>query len=424
MRIGLFTDSYIPRPDGIAIAVETMREGLEQAGHEVHVFCPSRPGVRYPKNVHAFHSAPSLLYEGLRTSWPFWPINTKMVKDLNLDIIHIHTPLFVGQFGMTMARKLGIPVALTCHSDLDLASEYPALVPGLYVLFMFTAFSARDWSNYWRRRHVRTNGQKYGSDLAKRLYGYLSDNVDAVIVPSQKMRSQLLPYIKESKLHHVANGLDVSPAPGDYDRPKIRNHLSIPLDANVLITTSRPVVEKRIDYAVRILARLVKKAEASYLIIVGDGPERSKLKLMAKRLGVYDTTRFIGAVSHEEVFSHLAAADIYINPCLRETFGLSIAEAALMQKPLLLFDEQLSELLDDGKSGYFVTSVADAAAKADNLFKNPSLLQAFGQHGRQLVRERFSREHHTQGLIDTYQSVIKKDAGKTRTKLKYRLRTR
>ena len=56
MRIGLFTDSYIPRPDGIAIAVETMRAGLEKSGHEVHVFCPSRPGVKYGANIHAFHS--------------------------------------------------------------------------------------------------------------------------------------------------------------------------------------------------------------------------------------------------------------------------------------------------------------------------------------------------------------------------------
>ena len=275
-----------------------------------------------------------LLYEGLRTSWPFWPVNTKRVKELNLDVIHIHTPLFIGQFGLAMARKLDIPVVLTCHSDLDLASEYPALVPGLYVLFMFTAFSAKDFNNYWRRRHVRTRGHKYGSDLAKRLYGYMSDNVDAVIVPSQKMRKQLLPYIHKSKLQHVTNGLDVSADPKSYDRLSLRTKLQIPPNANVLITTSRPVVEKRLTLAVRTLAKLRKKTETSYLVVVGDGPERPKLLSLAKRLDVYDNIRFVGAVPHEEVFSYLAAADIYINPCLRETFGLSIAEASLMQKPI------------------------------------------------------------------------------------------
>ena len=91
MRIGLFSDSYLPRMDGIAISVESFRLGLEALGHTVFVCCPKRPEqFDEPNNrIYRFSSLPSFSYEGYRDTFPFMPEHIRSVNSLRLDIIHI-----------------------------------------------------------------------------------------------------------------------------------------------------------------------------------------------------------------------------------------------------------------------------------------------------------------------------------------------
>ena len=60
MRIGLFTNNYVPFCGGVTISVETLRQGLEARGHEVWTFAPRFPGPRHdPPRVVRFPSVPA-----------------------------------------------------------------------------------------------------------------------------------------------------------------------------------------------------------------------------------------------------------------------------------------------------------------------------------------------------------------------------
>ena len=98
MRIGFFSDSYLPSRDGIAISVETSRQQLEAMGHEVYIMAPA-PSLRYKeknKRVIRFPAVKGLFYEDYLTSLFFPPQALRKIEKLKLDIIHFHTP---GQMG-------------------------------------------------------------------------------------------------------------------------------------------------------------------------------------------------------------------------------------------------------------------------------------------------------------------------------------
>lgn len=69
------------------------------------------------------------------------------------------------------------------------------------------------------------------------------------------------------------------------------------------------------------------------LDVVGDGPDRAALEQLAEQLGVADRVNFRGYVTNPE--SYYIQAEIVIQPCEAETFGLALFEAADYRKPVV-----------------------------------------------------------------------------------------
>ncbi|HVX58747.1 MAG TPA: glycosyltransferase, partial [Candidatus Saccharimonadales bacterium] len=199
MRIGIFTDSFVPRPDGIAIAVDTMRQALEQEGHEVYVFCPARPEAIYDDpHIITYPSVPAFFYEGLRAAWPFGRRKLQEIEELRLDIIHIHLPFMIGFAGLRAAKKLSIPVVMSCHQDMDYVKDYPGafLLGGLILLpvMLITGRFRQAGRLLFARRVDKRLPWRY--DLVRRSYTFLTDSCDAAVAPSHKIFDQLKPYSK------------------------------------------------------------------------------------------------------------------------------------------------------------------------------------------------------------------------------------
>src|SRR5213594_2255984 len=101
VRIALFTDSYLPTVDGVVTSVLTTRRQLEAHGHEVIVFAPEDPrrrGRREPGTIYVrakeFHH-----YPGYRLAM-FPGRETDLIKEMGIDVIHIHGVGFVGIKGL------------------------------------------------------------------------------------------------------------------------------------------------------------------------------------------------------------------------------------------------------------------------------------------------------------------------------------
>src|SRR5205809_1081120 len=117
MRIALFTDSYLPTVDGVVTSVLSTRRQLEAHGHEVVVFAPEDPrrrGTREDGSVYVrakeFHH-----YPGYRLAM-FPGREVDVIKDLGIDVIHIHGVGFVGIKGLWASWQAKIPRVSTFHT--------------------------------------------------------------------------------------------------------------------------------------------------------------------------------------------------------------------------------------------------------------------------------------------------------------------
>lgn len=116
--------------------------------------------------------------------------------------------------------------------------------------------------------------------------------------------------------------------------------------------------------AVRTLAELVGRGLDARLTWVGDGPLRAATEAAAREHGVADRLTVTGAVAPEEVPGHLAAADVFFLPTLRETFGVAIAEALAHGRPVVVGATGAQSEYVPPRVGELV-SVQDPGAYAD-----------------------------------------------------------
>ena len=99
-----------------------------------------------------------------------------------------------------------------------------------------------------------------------------------------------------------------------------REQYSFKPDDILLITVGRVVLRKALHelfYIVKMLQPMNIK-----LLVVGDGPEKDKLKTLTVSLGLSDNIFFLGNTSDEEKFQFLNISDIYVSTSQHEGFGI------------------------------------------------------------------------------------------------------
>ncbi len=111
MRVGLFTNNYLPFRGGVTTAVETLRRGLEAMGHSVWVFAPAWSGPHVdPAYVFRYPSAPAPTYPGFAIPLPFSRRLSRAARELELDVFHAQHPFLLGVTARRLARAEGRPL--------------------------------------------------------------------------------------------------------------------------------------------------------------------------------------------------------------------------------------------------------------------------------------------------------------------------
>jgi len=104
---------------------------------------------------------------------------------------------------------------------------------------------------------------------------------------------------------------------------------------NLVVYVGRLVRYKKVDTLIRAM-RVVQERMKARLVIIGEGPERKRLELLAKRLGC--DCSFLGYVSEKEKFEILRRAKVFCNLSLIEGFGISLLEAASCRAAIIARD--------------------------------------------------------------------------------------
>jgi glycosyltransferase involved in cell wall biosynthesis len=90
--------------------------------------------------------------------------------------------------------------------------------------------------------------------------------------------------------------------------------------------------------AVHLAIRALALAREWQLVVVGNGPERERLRSLARSLGILERVVFRPAVPQTELWRLMAKADAFVLPSLKEGGGFAAAEAAALGLPVVAFD--------------------------------------------------------------------------------------
>jgi len=142
------------------------------------------------------------------------------------------------------------------------------------------------------------------------------------------------------------------------------------------------------------------------LLFVGDFDYRETLEAMAAESKYPDRIIFTGAMPREDLGVAYDALDAFVFPSLKDTQGWVLHEAAHAHLPIVLIDREVSEVVEDGKNGYFAKNNAtDVARKVVELLSSPTKRAKFGDRSKELA-VRFTEKKQVRKLEKLYEQVI------------------
>jgi 1,2-diacylglycerol 3-alpha-glucosyltransferase len=419
MRIGFFTDNYLPSRDGIAISVETSRRELEALGHEVFIIAPA-PNLRYKeksKRVIRFPAIKGLFYDDYMTSIFFPPQAVRRIDKLKLDIIHYHTPGQVGFLGAQYAVRNKLPLVTTYHTDLaEYVSHYKNALPGMLAMSLLAPGVVGGGLAEYRIAlssiKPERNIDKWNQKIIEQGVTMIHNVCDVIIAPSVKIKRKLEHWHPTRPVEVLPTGVDKIPTT-ERDIAVWRDKLNLPEGTLVIAFVGRLGTEKNLDLLIKAFEIIGKKMPEVRLLVVGgtgSHTESAEGAVMAEARSRYrsDHIIFTGYVEHERLGGLYGLANVFAFPSLTDTQGLVLNEAALAGLPIVMIDRDMSEIVKDGENGLFAKATPkDFAHKLSDILRSPELQIKMGLRSVELASE-YSASHQAVKLLRLYQEVLKR----------------
>lgn len=379
MRIGFFTDSYHPYTSGVVRSLEIFREELGRRGHEVYVFAPNYPDCLPEEGVFRFFSVPAVTQKNFTLAVPLSPTLSRKIRDLKLDIVHVHSPFLLGSVGARWARRLGLPLVFTYHTRYEDYVHY----------FPFFPQVSRPVVRY------------YVTDFSNRC--------GLVVAPSGSMAEKLRQDGVRTPVRIIPTGIRYEQLQGG-EPGWLRRRYGIPDGVPVLLYVGRLAREKNLDVLLEAFQQVLRREPGCRLVLVGAGPAREELVRRAARLGVENHVVFTGVLSPPEVASCYQGADLFFFASRTETQGLVLAEAMAAGLPVVAVRAGgVVDVLQDGIQGFVGREDGrDLADKALLVLRDQGLRRQMEERARERARE-FTAERCTDRLVEAYEDILAKE---------------
>lgn len=376
MKIGIFTDSYLPYTSGVVRSIQTFTEELSSHGHEVFIFAPSYRNSHEESKVFRFASIPSPTNRDFTLAVPFSLRLKPTIQRLNLDLIHVHSPFLLGRVGARYARRLGIPLVFTFHTLYD---QYVHYVPF---------------------------ARSFTKELAQRISRDFCNQCDLVLVPTGVIGDYLRGIGVRTPVSKVPTGIKVVEFQSG-DREWLRKRFTIAPRDRVLIFVGRLGQEKNIGFLLESFFLVNREINDTTLVLVGGGPEEEELKNKAAELGIGERVVFTGTLPPRDVINCYAGSDLFVFSSVTETQGIVITEAKAAGLPVVAVGAYgVSEMVEGGTDGYLTDpDPVQFASKVCHILNNETLREEMSRRAR-LNAEKFSSANCTAKLVDCYLELL------------------
>ncbi|WP_018335724.1 glycosyltransferase family 4 protein [Actinomycetospora chiangmaiensis] len=179
-----------------------------------------------------------------------------------------------------------------------------------------------------RRVLASTHGHEVGWSMlpgSRQLLHRIGREADVVTTVSRYTRGRIAAALgPDAALEPLPSGIDTTrfrPDAGARQEVRARYRLG---ERPVVGIVSRLVRRKGQDVLIRALPAIRRRVPGTALLVAGDGPDRDRLRRVARRAGVEDEVVFTGPLRHDEIPAHHAALDVFALPCRTLGRGLDV----------------------------------------------------------------------------------------------------
>ena len=317
LRIAYVTETYPPELNGVSLTVERTVRYLRGRGHNVELIRPRQPGESRLDADDELRTRGCAIpvYRELRFGLSrVGPLLRRFART-RPEVVHLATPGPLAWSALAAARALAIPTTSDFRTNFHQYSGY-------YGLGALT----KPVLGLLRRFH----------NLTERTF-----------VPTRSIAREL-GVAGFHNLTIVGRGVDTerfSPA----RRSAVLRREWQAGSAPVLLMVGRVAAEKNVELGLRAFEVARRSQPDLRLVVVGDGPARSRLQ------SAYPDARFVGVRRGAELAAHYASADVFLFPSLSDTFGNVVMEALASGLPVASFAVAApAEHLVDGLAGRLV----------------------------------------------------------------------
>ncbi len=290
-----------------------------------------------------------------------------LIRREKYDILHAHTRV-TQALAFFLGKMTGVPVVTTCHGF-------------------------------------------FKNNLGRKLFPFWGERVVAISQPVAD-ELQSLHRVPTQKICVIHNALDLENSQRLYlekNPGALRQKFSIPPGAFVISAMGRLVEDKGHQILIQALSRLHAAYPEAYALIVGDGRERERLEQAIQGMGLAGKVQIIPSL--QDVSEILAITDIFVHPAFhREGFGLGIAEAMAVGKPVVITDiPAINTLFKPGECSV-MAKPADSTSLTGAihfLMEAPQERQKIALAGQKFVQSLCSLERQAREMETIYQELAK-----------------
>lgn len=395
MRIVIVTEQYLPMLGGVATVTLNLSQDLAAAGHQVWVVAPSEGHHNErtqdgPVQVSRFASFEWPSYDGQRIAFPPVAPLRRLLHSARPDVVHVHSPIVLGNLGQLLAGTMHIPVVATNHyMPINMA---PSL----------------------------STDPLLGKSFEALAYSYLVsfyNRCDYVTAPTQTALGLLQQHGLRAPSRAISNGIDLTqffPASRD---EALRRRYGLPADRPLILYLGRLSDEKRVNVLLDAMAQLQAPA---HLAIGGSGPASGDLEAQADALGIRSRVTFLGRVPDEDLIATYRLADVFVMPSVAELQSVATMEAMAVGLPVVAADAgALPELVEDGANGRRFTPDNSHALseRLTLLVADPGLRARMGEQSLRIVAH-----HDRRRVLDEWQALYAELAAQARAATRQRIR--
>ena len=316
----------------------------------------------------------------------------RLMRESELDLVHLHTAKRLGGIGRTVARKRNIPYVISIHGGIiDVPTEEAAT---------WTAPTAGtlEWGKFL--------GMLVGSRR-------VLDDADAIICVDSNETGKMRKRYPEKRVEFLPNGVDPAPyQTGDGER--FRKEHGIGPDQRIVLNISRIDPQKNQRLAVEALDQIRRDGEDAKLVLIGpvtNADYHAKLEADIRDKGLSDHVLLIPGLppGAQSLYDAYKAADVFLLSSVHEPFGIVILEAWAAGAPVVAASVGgVPAFTHDGEDilRFESNDAAAAAAHILTLLRDPNIATTLDTNASRLVQEKYHWNTITGQLVDLYREVI------------------